>query len=128
MDIAADMIAGQAGVEQLEKARKVSDKVEDRLEQLARPIKPFLPGIGRFLIVVTFLEDALRILTQLGGELPFFLLSLFSTSLTKFPVQIKTTTSKSTAASPGVSRTSSFGSTSSFVFPFLQSCRLPSSY
>jgi hypothetical protein len=73
MDIAADMLAGQAGVDQLEKARKVSDKVEDRLEQLARPVKPFLPGIGRFLIVVTFLEDALRILTQLGGASTVFL-------------------------------------------------------
>lgn len=67
MDIAADMLAGQAGVEQLEKVRKVSDRVEDRLEGWARPIRPWLPGIGRFLIVVTFLEDALRILTQLSG-------------------------------------------------------------
>lgn len=67
MDIAADMLAGEAGVEQLDKARKVSDKIEDKLEQLARPIRPWLPGIGRFLIVVTFLEDALRIMTQLGG-------------------------------------------------------------
>ncbi|GAA5984357.1 hypothetical protein JCM10908_003313 [Rhodotorula pacifica] len=68
MDIAADMLAGEAGVEQLDKARKVSDKIEDRLEQLARPIRPWLPGIGRFLIVVTFLEDALRIMTQLGDQ------------------------------------------------------------
>lgn len=70
MDIAADMLAGEAGVEQLDKARKVSDRVEDKLEQLARPIRPWLPGIGRFLIVVTFFEDALRIMTQLGGESP----------------------------------------------------------
>ncbi|BGP35010.1 ER-derived vesicles protein erv29 [Rhodotorula toruloides] len=68
MDIAADMLAGQAGVEQLEKVRKVSDRVEDRLEGWARPIRPWLPGIGRFLIVVTFLEDALRILTQLSDQ------------------------------------------------------------
>ncbi|GAA5973027.1 hypothetical protein JCM11641_000369 [Rhodosporidiobolus odoratus] len=68
IDIAAEMVAGQAGVEQLEKARKVSDKVEDKLDQLARPIRPWLPGIGRFLIVVTFLEDAMRILTQLGDQ------------------------------------------------------------
>lgn len=70
MDLAAEMVGGQAGVEQLEKARKVSDKIEDRLDQLARPIRPWLPGIGRFLIVVTFLEDALRILTQLSGAFP----------------------------------------------------------
>jgi hypothetical protein len=61
------MLAGQAGVESLEKARKVTDKVEDTLEQWVKPVRPWLPGIGRFLIVVTFLEDALRILTQLGG-------------------------------------------------------------
>ncbi|GAA5912899.1 hypothetical protein JCM8208_002076 [Rhodotorula glutinis] len=68
MDLAADMLAGPAGVEQLEKARKVSDKIEDRLDGLARPIRPWLPGMGRFLIVVTFLEDALRILTQLSDQ------------------------------------------------------------
>ena len=45
----------------------MSDKIEDRLDGLARPIRPWLPGMGRFLIVVTFLEDALRILTQLSG-------------------------------------------------------------
>ncbi|GAA5887979.1 hypothetical protein JCM16303_005223 [Sporobolomyces ruberrimus] len=68
IDIAADMLAGQAGVESLEKARKVTDKVEDTLEQWVKPVRPWLPGVGRFLIVVTFLEDALRILTQLGDQ------------------------------------------------------------
>jgi SURF4 family len=29
----------------------------------------YLPAIGRFLIVVTFLEDALRIITQWGDQL-----------------------------------------------------------
>jgi len=73
------MLAGQAGVESLEKARKVTDKVEDTLEQAVKPIRPWLPGMGRFLIVVTFLEDALRILTQLSGQfltLPIYLLQL----------------------------------------------------
>ncbi|GAA5826684.1 hypothetical protein JCM11251_002854 [Rhodosporidiobolus azoricus] len=68
IDIAAEMVAGQAGIEQLDKARKVSDRVEDKLEEWARPVRPWLPGIGRFLIVVTFLEDALRILTQLSDQ------------------------------------------------------------
>ncbi|GAA5944048.1 protein ERV29 [Sporobolomyces koalae] len=68
IDIAADMLAGQAGVESLEKARKVTDKVEDTLEQWVKPVRPWLPGMGRFLIVVTFLEDALRILTQLSDQ------------------------------------------------------------
>ncbi|GAA5874237.1 hypothetical protein JCM1840_000611 [Sporobolomyces johnsonii] len=68
IDIAADMIGGQAGTEQLEKVRRVSDKVEDKIDQLTRPVRPWLPAIGRFLIVVTFLEDALRILTQLSDQ------------------------------------------------------------
>ncbi|GAA5938372.1 hypothetical protein JCM1841_006721 [Sporobolomyces salmonicolor] len=68
IDIAADMIGGQAGTEQLEKVRRVSDKVEDKIDQFTRPVRPWLPGIGRFLIVVTFLEDALRILTQLSDQ------------------------------------------------------------
>lgn len=31
----------------------------------------YLPAIGRFLIVVTFLEDALRIMTQWGDQLQY---------------------------------------------------------
>lgn len=44
----------------LENVRAVSSKVEDYIEQYSQPIRPHLPAIGRFLIVVTFLEDALR--------------------------------------------------------------------
>ena len=31
----------------------------------------YLPAVGRFLIVVTFLEDALRILTQWSDQLTY---------------------------------------------------------
>ena len=31
----------------------------------------YLPAIGRFLIVVTFLEDALRIITQWSDQLAY---------------------------------------------------------
>ncbi|GAA94530.1 hypothetical protein E5Q_01182 [Mixia osmundae IAM 14324] len=48
----------------IEKIRAISSKMEDYLELFSQPIKPYLPGLGRFLIVVTFLEDALRITTQ----------------------------------------------------------------
>lgn len=34
-------------------------------------IARFLPAIGRFLIVVTFLEDALRIVTQWNDQLHY---------------------------------------------------------
>jgi hypothetical protein len=48
----------------LNKVREYTSKVEDLIDQYTQPIKPHLPALGRFLIVVTFLEDALRIMTQ----------------------------------------------------------------
>ncbi|KII91216.1 hypothetical protein PLICRDRAFT_105192 [Plicaturopsis crispa FD-325 SS-3] len=53
----------------LEKLRAFSKQVEDYVEIYSQPLKPHLPAIGRFLIVVTFLEDALRILTQWGDQI-----------------------------------------------------------
>ncbi|EIN08855.1 SURF4-domain-containing protein [Punctularia strigosozonata HHB-11173 SS5] len=53
----------------LEKLRAFAKQVEDYVEIYTQPLKPHLPAIGRFLIVVTFLEDALRILTQWGDQL-----------------------------------------------------------
>lgn len=44
----------------MEQVRKVTSKVEDIMDANLRWIKPYLPALGRFLIVVTFLEDALR--------------------------------------------------------------------
>merc|ERR1712230_205954 len=41
------------------------------LDTFSDPLKPYLPAIGRFLIVVTFLEDALRIITQWGDQLVY---------------------------------------------------------
>ena len=38
---------------------------------LTRDLVSYLPAIGRFLIVVTFLEDALRIITQWSDQLVF---------------------------------------------------------
>ncbi|KAJ7695451.1 SURF4-domain-containing protein [Mycena rosella] len=53
----------------MEKLQAFSKQVEDYVEIYSQPLKPHLPAIGRFLIVVTFLEDALRILTQWGDQL-----------------------------------------------------------
>ncbi|OAA73250.1 COPII-coated vesicle protein SurF4/Erv29 [Cordyceps fumosorosea ARSEF 2679] len=53
----------------LDQIRPYTSKVEDLLESVSEPIKPYLPAIGRFLIVVTFLEDALRIMTQWSDQL-----------------------------------------------------------
>lgn len=53
----------------LEKLRALSQQVEDNIEIYSQPLKPHLPAIGRFLIVVTFLEDAMRIMTQWGDQI-----------------------------------------------------------
>jgi hypothetical protein len=53
----------------LEKIRAVAKKIEDDVEIYSQPLKPYLPAIGRFLIIVTFLEDALRIITQWSDQL-----------------------------------------------------------
>lgn len=53
----------------LDAIREQTSKIEDWLNSVGEPLKPYLPAIGRFLIVVTFLEDALRILTQWNDQL-----------------------------------------------------------
>ncbi|RFU35977.1 hypothetical protein B7463_g345, partial [Scytalidium lignicola] len=53
----------------LDAIREQTSKIEDLLDTLSEPIKPYLPAIGRFLIVVTFLEDAIRIFTQWSDQL-----------------------------------------------------------
>jgi len=53
----------------LDAIREQTSKIEDFLDTMSDPIKPYLPAIGRFLIVVTFLEDALRIMTQWSDQL-----------------------------------------------------------
>ena len=67
VDIAADFL-GPSGPEQLAKIRQTGSKVEDWIDTYSRPIRPWLPALGRFLIIVTFLEDAHRILTQISGQ------------------------------------------------------------
>ena len=52
----------------LEKIRAYATKVEDMVEVYSRPLKPHLPALGRFLIVVTFIEDAFRIVTQWSDQ------------------------------------------------------------
>lgn len=53
----------------IEKLRAYAAQVEDYVEIYSQPLKPHLPAIGRFLIVVTFLEDALRITTQWSDQI-----------------------------------------------------------
>ncbi|KAF8067827.1 SURF4 family-domain-containing protein [Lyophyllum atratum] len=53
----------------IEKLKALSQQVEENVEIYSQPLKPHLPAIGRFLIVVTFLEDALRIMTQWSDQI-----------------------------------------------------------
>lgn len=55
----------------LDKFRQISKQIEDNIDIYAQPLRPHLPAIGRFLIVVTFLEDSLRIVTQWSDQLWF---------------------------------------------------------
>ncbi|CAJ0838441.1 13488_t:CDS:2 [Entrophospora sp. SA101] len=48
----------------MDQIKEYSSKAEDILEAISQPFKPHIPAIARFLIVATFLEDALRILFQ----------------------------------------------------------------
>ncbi|KAJ3026004.1 UNVERIFIED_CONTAM: hypothetical protein HDU68_006376 [Siphonaria sp. JEL0065] len=45
-------------------AQQLMTQFEQFLDRIAQPIKPYLPVLARFLLVVTFLEDSLRISTQ----------------------------------------------------------------
>lgn len=60
---------GASGQGLLERAHALSSQLDEMLGSLAQPIKPYLPAVGRFLIVATFIEDAVRIVTQWGDQL-----------------------------------------------------------
>ncbi|CAK7224137.1 ER-derived vesicles protein erv29 [Sporothrix curviconia] len=61
----------ESGGNALDAIRQHTSKLEDLLDSYSEPVKPYLPAIGRFLIVVTFLEDALRIVTQFSDQLRY---------------------------------------------------------
>ncbi|CAK7894010.1 ER-derived vesicles protein Erv29p [[Candida] anglica] len=48
----------------LEKFEGISKGVEDLIDEYSRPLKPYVPAIGRAFIVATFYEDSLRIISQ----------------------------------------------------------------
>ncbi|KAK9467696.1 SURF4 family-domain-containing protein [Lipomyces arxii] len=58
----------------LDALREQTNKLEDLMDSLSGPIKPWLPAIGRFLIVATFIEDAFRIMSQWSDQM-FYLYS-----------------------------------------------------
>jgi hypothetical protein len=48
-----------------------SSTMEDIIDKVGQPLKPFIPVLARFLIVATFLEDSLRISMQWGEQRSF---------------------------------------------------------
>ncbi|KAI8368936.1 SURF4 family-domain-containing protein [Blakeslea trispora] len=48
-----------------------STKAEDFLDRAGQPLKPYIPIMSRFLIIATFLEDSLRIVTQWSDQINF---------------------------------------------------------
>ena len=55
------VVPAKSSMEQFE---QFSKNVEDLIDQYSRPLKPYVPSIGRAFIVATFYEDSLRIFTQ----------------------------------------------------------------
>lgn len=49
-------------VVEMDAVHKASYSVESYLEKVGAPLKPYMPLIARFLLVITFLEDAFRIM------------------------------------------------------------------
>ncbi|KAJ3237182.1 hypothetical protein HDU78_004245, partial [Chytriomyces hyalinus] len=47
---------------------KAIAQVEELLDRMGKPLKPYLPIIARFLLVVTFLEDSVRMCTQYSDQ------------------------------------------------------------
>ncbi|KAK9711392.1 ER-derived vesicles protein erv29 [Basidiobolus ranarum] len=55
----------------IQTARNLSAKIENLISKTASPLRPVIPIIARFLLVVTFFEDSLRILAQWSDQLVY---------------------------------------------------------
>ncbi|KAK9462247.1 SURF4 family-domain-containing protein [Lipomyces oligophaga] len=60
--------AASADPSPLDMFREQSNKIEELVDSVSGPIRPYLPAIGRFLIVATFIEDSVRIMSQWGDQ------------------------------------------------------------
>lgn len=66
---ANNFFADQDGI--LAKVHNYSEKVDTFLGKIGAPLKPYLPHIGRFLIVATFFEDGFRIMSQWNAQVSY---------------------------------------------------------
>lgn len=55
----------------LSKAQYYSEQLDSFLGKVGTPLKPYLPFLGRFLIVATFFEDGFRIFTQWEDQVSY---------------------------------------------------------
>ncbi|ORX78649.1 SURF4-domain-containing protein [Basidiobolus meristosporus CBS 931.73] len=55
----------------MEQVKRTTSQLEDLIAGIAAPIKPYIPIIARFLLVVTFLEDSIRIIFQWSDQLRY---------------------------------------------------------
>jgi uncharacterized membrane protein YphA (DoxX/SURF4 family) len=53
----------------LDQIREYTNKFEEVFDTVGRRLKPILPSLARFLLVVTFLEDSIRILSQWSDQI-----------------------------------------------------------
>lgn len=84
----------------LDKLRVYAKQVEDAIEVYSQPFRPHLPAIGRFLIVVTFYEDALRIVTQWSDQLWYLQTCVFRLRAPPLPQSPSTATDTFTGVYP----------------------------
>jgi ER-derived vesicles protein len=79
-------ISPSTRVSRIQQLKQYTSKFVDVLESCTSPVKPYipqalriwlisndryLPALGRFLIIATFLEDALRIVTQFKEQITY---------------------------------------------------------
>lgn len=107
----ASTSSGSQAESPLDTVREYTSKVEDLIDQYTQPIKPHLPALGRFLIVVTFLEDALRIMTQWSDQkyylqrhrgFPWGISHIFLLGNVLVSLRIQTRSCAATAQAPAV--------------------------
>ncbi|KAK9703320.1 ER-derived vesicles protein erv29 [Basidiobolus ranarum] len=55
----------------IQTVRNLSARIETLISKTASPLKPVIPVIARFLLVVTFFEDSLRIIAQWSDQLVY---------------------------------------------------------
>ncbi|MBW0513933.1 hypothetical protein O181_053648 [Austropuccinia psidii MF-1] len=63
--------------------KSFSEKIEDWITSISQPLKPHLNKLGRLLLVLTFLEDALRIANQFQDQNAYLTEEGFSPLLAK---------------------------------------------